>query len=311
MTLDLFNSTNESATVSAADGAASNAVQHITAGIPAPILALEEVYRSEIALRQKVLQTQGLLTIQMNGAGYDDFGCIELSPKHDLDMDRDFYYRYQQRVERFAKHELSSPGAPFTASLEHMKDQCYDLHRLTYSGDENKVAQVRKQLAELFSPITLWREIYKGFDPAAQRRAQSFKAAAIIRSCFGISQRNPAPQMKLVKGRVEVAMRAWVRMNYRGQRELSTGSDLHQLGDALQQAMTDALIDVSFPATLSRICTAMREHGSRPIQSRERIELGDNVAMVTTYETFKLYLPQQHASAINLFLAEFPPQNDN
>jgi len=312
-TLDLFDLSSQSngSTASAvADAAAAGA--NVNSDIPGPIIALEAAYRAELALRLEVEQKVDRINAEMNGGGFSKFGQIDIAGRQGIAMSSCNFTAYGRRVEEYARHALSVEGAPFTGSLDDVLTDGGDLYRRNYRGsyrcDEEKNEQGQRELIEFFSPITLWREIYKAFDPDAQRRAANKKCAHKIRSEFGMLH-GRAPEMKVVKGRVEVVIRVWTRINFNSTRQLSYDSRLHELGDAMQQALLESGVDATFGHKFSNLCRQLHEHSNRVIVSRERVHLGDGVDVVLGYEAFKLYLPQEIANTVNMFLSEYPAED--
>ncbi|MEC4339858.1 hypothetical protein VPH13_14120 [Stenotrophomonas pavanii] len=312
-TLDLFDLTSQSngSTASAvADAAAVGA--NANSDIPAPIIALEAAYRAEIALRMEVDQKVDRINAEMNGGGFTKFGQIDIAGRHGIAMSSCNFTAYGRRVEEYARHALSIEGAPFTASLDDVLVDGGDLYRRKYRGgnrcDDAVRAREQAEVVEFFSPIVLWREIHKAFDPEAQRRAANKECAHKIRSEFGMLH-GRAPEMKVVKGRVEVVIRVWTRINFNSTRQLSYDSRLHELGDAIQQALLESGVDATFGHKFSNLCRQLHEHSNRVIVSRERVHLGDGVDVVLGYEAFKLYLPQEIANTVNMFLSEYPAED--
>lgn len=313
-TLDLFHLTSQSngGTASAvADAAAVGA--NVNSDIPGPIIALEAAYRAELALRLEVEQKVDRINAVMNGGGYSKFGRIDIAGRQGIAMSSCRFTEYGRRVEEYARHALSSDGAPFTASLDDVLVDGGDLYRRKYRDgnrcDDAGRAQEQSEVEEFFSPIVLWLELYKAFDPAAQRRAANKKCAHKIRSEFGMLH-GRAPEMKVVKGRVEVVIRVWTRINFNSTRQLSYDSRLHELGDAMQQALLESGVDATFGHKFSNLCRQLHEHSNRVIVSRERVHLGDGVDVVLGYEAFKLYLPQEIANTVNMFLSEYPAEDN-
>lgn len=311
-TLDLFDLTSETdggSSSSVADDSAVGAT--VSSDIPGPILALEAAYRAELALRHEVNVKVDRINAEMNGGGYSKFGMIDIAGRQGIAMSSCSFTAYGRRVEEYARHALSCEGAPFIASLDGVLVDGGDLYRRNYRGgnrcDDATRAREQAEVVEFFSPIVLWREIYKAFDPDAQRRAANKKCADKIRSEFGM-RRGRLPDMKVVKGRVEVVIRVWTRINFNSTRQLSYDSRLHELGDAIQQALLDSGVDATFGHKFSNLCRQLHEHSNRVIVSRERVHLGDGVDVVLGYEAFKLYLPQEIANTVNMFLSEYPAE---
>lgn len=308
--LDLFDAPSQNegrfaSTVSDDAAAASSP----NSDIPAPIIALEGAYRAELALRLDVDQKLERINAQMNGSGFSTFQKIDIAGRDGIAMTSDKFTAYVGRVEEYARHALSVDGAPFTASLLDVRVSGQQLVSRAYYPnrrlDDAVSEQRHQQVIEFFSPIALWREIYKSFDPAAQRRAANMKHAESIRSYFGM-HRQSNPEMRSVKGRVEVVIRIWTTIKRDGARRLSYNSKLHELGSAMQQVMIDNGVDAGFGYAFDNLCQDLKEFGNRNIVSRERVNLGDGVDIVLGYEAFKLYLPQEFANAVNIFLAEYP-----
>lgn len=308
--LDLFDapSQNEGCTASTvADDTA--AATNPNSDVPCAIIALEGAYRAELALRLDVGQRLDRINTLMNGGGFSMFGKVDIAGRDGIAMSSDNFAEYVRRVEEYACHALSVEGAPFTASLRDARARGHELFSASYYRSHRQDSEVRDQqhqeVIEFFSPISLWREIYKSFDPAAQRRAANMKHAESIRSYFGM-HRQSNPEMRIVKGRIEVVIRIWAAIKRDGARRLAYNSKLHELGTAMQQVMIDNGVDSGFGYAFDNLCQDLKEFGNRNIVSRERVNLGDGVDVVLGYEAFKLYLPQEFANAMNMFLAEYP-----
>lgn len=269
---------------------------------PAAIVALEKVYRSEIALRLELGARLRALKVEYEaidaGMGYVP---IKINQGDSIDLGHRELRAYIKRVEAFATRELSRNGAPFTGNLRDYSENASDAFDAHDERVGNGEATDLQSVLDLYSPLNCWRAVAAQFNPDAQRQVANVQAAHRIRDEFGLYF-NPG-SMKLVGGRVELQTRVYLHQNYHKERTLNYGDNLQKLGQALDQACAHAGLQVSFGSCLSSWCCHLT---STPVVSRKRIDLGDGVDLVLGYEHFKFYLPQPIAAAINTFLAEHP-----
>ncbi len=272
--------------------------------IPAAILTLESIYREEMALRVSTEERFAQLESRLRAGEHGWSAFIDVGGRTGIGINTDVLQRYLDRVTEYAKKAFSVEGAPFTGTLnEYTGELHHTVNRAFHRAGQGSEALAK--LLDAYSPIRAWHAISKQHNPAAQRHAASRKAARTIRGHFGMLRGDDAA-MRTVKGRVEVSISVYTTLSSRGQRVLPYGSQLPGLGEALQQAMVDSGSGAEFGRHFTGLCNEVTEYKSRPIISRERVDLGDGVDVVMGFNAFKLYLPLEIAGLINMFLAEYP-----
>ena len=268
---------------------------------PWEIAELSEVYHAELAFRTKITQDLAALNARI-GALPGRISGIELtSSRYAIGHSRDTLGAWAERVESVAQRLLGTPNAPFLGSLRNYVASQNDVFLSFFRLDTEEVSP---ELAAAFDPVTLWAELSKQHDPNRQLQWANKAAAHKIRGEFGM--RRGAARWKEVGGRVEVSIQVWSEVAHGGGRRLGYNSRVHELGDALQQAMAHSDLVCSFGQRFASMCVDLGRYSGNNIVSRQRVDLGDGVDVVLGFSAFKLYLPKGIAGAVNLFLAEYP-----
>lgn len=273
--------------------------------VPPAILALEAIYREEMALRLSAVARFTELETRLSEGGHGWGSHIDVGGRTGIGVSSDVLARFHERVTVYAQKTLSIEGAPFTKTLT---DYTANLHHTTgrWLYREGQDSEGLARLLDAYSPIRAWEAICKLHDPEAQRTAACRKAAHTIRGYFGMNRGDDAA-MRTVKGRVEVSISAYTTPTREG-RKLPYGTRLPELGAALHQSMVDSGSGTQFGERFIGLCKEITEYNGRPFESRERVDLGDGVDVVLGFNAFKLYLPMGIAGLINMFLAEFPAE---
>lgn len=243
-----------------------------------------------------------------------------------MDFIRKEAFSYRDWVKTIASRELSEPLAPFNADeikvLEREFDQLLDVYRRSSDGDPVRLVVQARQACEACAPLKVWAELKRHHDPGAQNRAAAREqASALGRELlpdvyypYGWRRQQAAStEMKIVKGRVEVCLRVSSEADWAGKgRHLRDDSTLRTFGQAMNFALHQVEPDRTFVCgqRLLGLCQSY-EMRRRELVSRERINLGDGVDIVVGFNNFKLYLPQEIAAALNVFVAEHgqPPKD--
>ena len=270
---------------------------------PWEIVELSAVYRAELEFRTKITQDLAALNARI-GALPGRISGIELtSSRYAIGHSRDSLGAWAERVESVAQRLLGTPSAPFLGSLRNYVASQNDVFVAFFRTDTDEVTPA---LAAAFDPLTLWDELSKQHDPNRQLQWANKAAAHKIRGEFGM-RRGAAP-WKEVGGRVEVSIQVWTEVAHGAGRRLGYASRVHELGDALQQAMAHSDLVCSFGERFASMCVDLGRYSGNDIVSRQRVDLGDGVDVVLGFNAFKLYLPKGIAGAVNLFLAEYPDE---
>lgn len=272
---------------------------------PEPIAILEQAFFEELDLRSEITEKVRALSAKISSACSSGRGTgIDVEPTYDM-LDR-----YVERVEEIARVTFSTQLAPFNVKREWTSNLISEvrdaLHYSRYSGGIDPTPALRAA-----SPKALWSVIAKHYDPAAQEKAQIRKDAEILASRMGLLNRHytgGGPRsFKIVKGLVEIPITVYTEKDWSQKKRVMEGDAryLVEFGDALTGALARTG-DGSAASVGEAYASTIRTYawGHREVVSRERIPLGHSCELVTTFREFKLYVPQDIAARINLFIAK-------
>lgn len=271
---------------------------------PESITILEQAFFEELDLRAEITEKVRALGAKIKSACSSgrDTG-IDVEPTYDM-LDR-----YLERVEEVARVTFSTQLAPFNVERAWTRDVISEardaLHLDRYSGDRDPSQALRAA-----SPKALWRAIAKNYDPAAQEKAQIRKDAEVLARKMGLLNRSyteSGPRsFKIVKGLVEIPITVYTEKRWYERRVMEGDvRTLAEFGHALAGALartgdgSAASVGHEFASTIQSYAW-----GHREVVSRERIPLGFSCELVTMFREFKLYVSQDIAARINLFIAE-------
>lgn len=291
-----------------------NAPSHV----PQSILELDKIYFAHFDALHEAQVALDSIRNRLCGAMDYDHERIETDVELRDFLDEDIE-RYVRRVRSIAKEELSEPLAPFEADnikiLEAELRQVSEVHRQVYDRKPQDVVEAARAACAACSPVKVWQALKKHHDPAAQNRVAAMihanalgreLAPHLYRSGYGYRPEAPK-EMKIVKGRAEVCL--WVhtekRWSGRGRR-FANDSTVRTFAKAMDFALQQGNPGSAFTCgrNLLALCNAYQA-SQRELISRERINLQDGVDIVAGFEQFKLYLPLDIASSLNLFIAEY------
>lgn len=286
--------------------------------VPAAVSELEAIFHEHFEATVALSDVLGSITDRINAVA----GCQHVSIKSEVRVDDFLHYdvdRYVRWVKRIAAETLSAPLAPFKADeIEVLSEEMGDLKEIArhcYGGDDHTLARRARPLLAKCSPLSVWRALKVHHNPTVQNRAAAEKQANALGqvlaphlfSLYDWRRSKGAVEMKIVKGKVEVILNVQTEKNWSGtERELISSVDLRNFACAMDFALRQIHQGRTF-----RCGTGLMEladdYGShrRNVVSRERIDLGDGVHIVIGHQRFKLYLPQDIAASINLFVAEY------
>lgn len=156
---------------------------------------------------------------------------------------------------------------------------------------------------EGIKPTELWELARKAHDPAQAYQVAAQKAAEEIVSCFALA-RDPG-RIREVSGKTQLEMHWYLQKPFHS----GAGMKLHYSSRAgsLAHAL-NAFAVHSAPearAAFEAMVGIMYEFSQhRPIESRERFQLGAGVEMVTYNSALKLRLPKDLAGKLNVYVSE-------
>ena len=234
-------------------------------------------------------------------------------------VNRDFE-EYHRRVRYIACQEFSTPLAPFLAHEIHvLTDEIKavsEAWRKSYDGDGRDAVKEIRMAMERCSPARLWASLAEHFNPDEQNRAAAQTHAAVLGrqllpqryAWYGHQRAAGADQdIKIVKGRVEICIDVHTEQRWSGRgREMRNCGLLREFAKAMDFALaqTHGASRPQCGAELGILADAY-QMDRKELVSRERIDLGDGCEVVAGFQKFKLYLPQEVAGTLNMFLAEY------
>lgn len=227
--------------------------------------------------------------------------------------------KYQKQVRHIAAEELSTPLAPFKANsievLEKEFEKVNHIYRYSHETERRQLLKRAREACALVSPLRVWEALKAHHDPEAQNRVAAEEHARVLGYQLApqIYARNswnrslsPA-EMKIVKGRVEIPISVYTDTGW-GSKERRWGDNrgLRDFGKAMNFALDQLEPEACHPCgtRLVALCDAYMMN-QRPVVSRERIDLGGGADVIAGFKEFKLYLPQDIAGKLNLFLAQY------
>lgn len=287
--------------------------------VPAVVIELEEIFHEHF---EAVVASAGVLG-SISGRLSAVTGRQVESIKSEVRV-FDFLHHdvgdYVRRVKAVAAVALSAPLSPFEANelevLVEEIDKVEEAARHSYDLDAHAMARRARPLLARCSPLKVWRALKAHHDPAAQNRVAATQQANTLGRTLAPHLFSPAyyrrgsqdpVEMKIVKGKVEVVLDVYTEKSWSSsKRTLSSSANVNDFAGGMDFALRQIHPDRAFVCgtRLMALCGDYRVN-RRCVISRERIELGDGVHLVTGYQHFKLYLPQEVAAALNLFVAEY------
>lgn len=274
--------------------------------LPKSIIQLNVLFFENVELESKLERQVDDLNSKLEkamGSTYERCG---------LKISSEGYHRiisdYQKRVEKVAREALSVPGGPFEPDIS-LRPSSYDL--LPYSAE----AEQREQALQKLSPATYWRVVAATVDPSAQQE-KAARDSAIVLGRFvgllsgdrwgqGLTRNDDFVAPKTVKGALEFELvGAYVHDEFGGRRRLSVSEHAVEVSDAIQYALDATGHDGDPVGTLLRKALLHMSGRDWMFVPRERVEVGGGAWIVTFVKGSKLYLPQDVAQAINLFVSE-------
>lgn len=305
------------------DSGVNNEPQH--APIPQQITDLEQVYFEHFDILVEAEKRLGWVTERL--ASISEHAYERIASEVQLS---DFLFKdvgsYKDRVCFIADNLLSSPLAPFRSSQFDILAPEFravdNLYRYNHDTDREEFTRRARTACEACSPLKVWAALQSHHNPRAQNLQAAREHANVLGgqllphlySRYGRyhqSESRPV-EMKVVKGKVEICIHIYSEKDFNGRRRFNSGSMLRDFGKAvdfaLRQTWPDKMLECG--QRLFDLCGDY-ECDRRILVSRERINLGSGVEIVTGFQQFKLYLPQEIAAALNMFIAEYgePPKD--
>lgn len=265
--------------------------------LPTPaVLELDAIFMAELDLIHQTACAYadlGRRLYALPGLQYERFTV-------DAEISRELIRRYIDRTKELAIRHLSCETAPFDPSTDDLFEDEWEAWAEQYRRSQAHVCV--RDLAKAFRPLNAWALIVAQHDHDALERAAARADARKIAGYFGILRDygRQNQEMKIVRGRVEVAIRVYVEKNYRGEAQMRSDS-LGDLGQAI--AATLARADRS-PAIGYNLTALGRQLRNEAVVSRKRVDLGEGADIVQGFENFKLHLPMEVATALNVAIAE-------
>lgn len=273
--------------------------------LPAAIEQLQALFFENLALQEQLeAQVNSLESRLAQAMGKEYARCgIRIS----ADGTHRIVEEFHDRVETVARKELSVRGGPFDPETQ-MRPCARTL--LPYGAEGETLETALEQL----SPVSYWRILAASVDPAMQRARAARDAAVELGKLVGLVsperwhytvKRNPnfeAP--KVVRGCVELDLIGTYVEEGFDRRRLGVTETTLEAAKAIQYALDETGFDgPRVGDLLHRALLQVSAYGSC-FTPRERIDVGGGASIMTFVKGTKLYLPQEIASAINLFVSE-------
>lgn len=270
--------------------------------VPPEITALESVYRAQIQLCGEINTRAAALRRQLSSITGMEYERVEI----EACIDRGFFQKQIERVTTVAHARLSTPTAAYEPGDRSWLNAAWEAHQNWYrrEGDDNLPPEA---VLGAFSPLALWLKCVEHHDPQAIENRAARLDARTIAFAFGMIGHRAEKrdqQMKVVKGRVEIAIDVYTSRDFGGDRRLNSDA-LSRLGAAMEAAQ---LRCGGGHQVIGRCLKGLGDrlhYGREYVISRKRVDLGGGADIVHGHNAFKLYLPTPVAQELNMYVAEY------
>lgn len=283
--------------------------------VPAFIAELDAKYAGELEALDRVRLVARQSAARWAGTGLAT-GYVSLGEDALQNL---FEAVYALTIELTARH-LGPDGAPAQLDMsawraeylgEDVQPDVNDRGRRRVGLDRQRhddlAAARQRALHAAFRPSHLWDAILKAYP--AQRVEDETRARAAARLVKALALRYQE-EVRRVAGRVEISIRGWSEPTW-GNPSLRTYSYhtvnmFHGMAESMRVFVAASDLD-SYAEGLEQLCQKLEGlgHMSRTFTSRDRASFPGAISVQFFNNAIKIQLPEQVATALNLFIASY------